>query len=577
MGEKLATQRTGDVLASQQLIKSGQAAVSLRVRSHQLPAYFTSLIGREQEVVAVCALLRRPEVRLLTLTGPGGVGKTRLGLQVTTELRDEWAVDVSFVSLASISDPNQVIPAIGEALDLWEAGNCGTRQAQPLQHLKAYLRDLCLLLFLDNFEHVVAAAPLLSELLADCSMLKILVTSQAALRIHGEYEFPVPPLALPDLHHLPDCEVLSQYAAVALFIQRARAFKPSFQVTPANARTITEICVRLDGLPLAIELAASRIKLLPPHDLLARLEHRLPVLTNGAWDMPVRQQSLRNTLVWSYDLLSAEEQRLFQRLSAFVGGCTLEAIEAMHIALGDTETHVLDGVDALLGKSLLQQREQADGGSRLVMLETIREFGRECLTSRGETEAAQRAHAQYYLSLAEKLASKSASTEHLEWRDQLEHEHDNLHAALNWFLRQTSDGSAERSPEIEGAVAILRVQLEAQTFDRSSAEGRTLTVGECAMDPLHTAQQPALKPTLIPTESPSTPFAKSSFSYCAGLTSREMDVLRLVAEGLTDAQVAERLVISRRTVNWHLTAIYSKIQVSSRGAATRYAIEHKLI
>lgn len=570
-------QRTVDVLASRQRTKSGQAAVSLRARSNQLPAYFTSLIGREQEVAATCALLRRPEVRLLTLTGPGGVGKTRLGLQVVTELRDEWAVDISFVSLASISDPNQVIPAIGEALDLWEAGNCGTRQAQPLQHLKAYLRDQHLLLFLDNFEHVVAAAPLLSELLAGCPMLKILVTSQAALRIHGEYEFPVPPLALPDPHHLPDCEVLSQYAAVALFIQRARAFKPNFQVTPANARTITEICVRLDGLPLAIELAASRIKLLPPHALLARLEHRLSVLTNGAWDMPVRQQSFRNTLVWSYDLLSAEEQRLFQRLSVFVGGCTLEAIEAIYIALGDTETHVLDEVDALLGNSLLQQREQADGGSRLVMLETIREFGRECLTSRGEAEAAQRAHAQYYLSLAEKLASKSPSTEHLEWRDQLKHEHDNLHEALNWFLRQTSDRSTEQSPEIEGAVAILRAQLEAQIFDSSSAEGRTLTAGECATDPLLTAQQPTLGPTLFPTESPLTPSAKSSFSYCAGLTSREMDVLRLVAEGLTDAQVAEKLVISRRTVNWHLTAIYSKIQVSSRGAATRYAFEHKLI
>ncbi len=297
---------------------------------HNLPAQLTPLIGREQEVTAVDTLLRHPEVRLLTLMGPGGVGKTRLGLEVAAELLDDYPDGVCFVPLATISDPELVVPTIAQVLGIKEAGE------QPVANLlQASLQDKCLLLLLDNFEQVTAAAPRLADLLADCPQLKILVTSRAVLHIRGEHEFLVPPLALPDLTRLPESESLLQYAAVALFLHCARAARPDFQVTPANTRTIAEICVRLDGLPLAIELAAARIKLLPPQALLARLEHRLQVLTSGARDAPVRQQTLRNTLAWSYDLLAAEEQQLFRRLSVFAGGCTLEAVEGLSTALGE--------------------------------------------------------------------------------------------------------------------------------------------------------------------------------------------------------------------------------------------------
>ncbi len=415
----------------------------LNVRSHNLPGRLTPLIGREQEVQAVCALLRRPEVRFVTLTGPGGVGKTRLSLQVATELSDEFAEGVCFVPLAPISDPDLVVATIAQALGIKEAGE------QPLLDLlQAYLQDKHLLLLLDNFEQVLEAAPRLADLLTGCPQLKMLVTSRAVLHLRAEHQFPVPPLALPDLSHLPESEALSQYAAVALFLQCAQTARPDFQLTPANTRAIAEICVHLDGLPLAIELAAARVKLLPPQALLTRLAHRLQVLTSGARDAPVRQQTLRNTLAWSYDLLDFREQRLFRRLSVFVGGCTLEAVEGLSTALGEKQAEVLDGVASLMDKSLLRQVEQGGEEPRLLMLATIREYGLEALASGGEMESARRAHAAYYLRLSERAELELGGPQQGAWLERLEREHDNLRAALSWSLEQAGDEEAELRREI---------------------------------------------------------------------------------------------------------------------------------
>src|SRR6266849_4408728 len=404
-----------------------------RSSTHNLPAQLTPLIGREQEVAATCTLLRCPDVRLVTLTGTGGVGKTRLALQVATVLLDAIADSVCFISLAPISDPGLVIPTIAQALDLKESG------AQPLPDLlKAYLKDKHLLLVLDNFEQVLPAAPHLTDLLAFCPALNLLVTSRATLHVQGEHEYSIPPLAVPDLKHLSEPEALTQYASVALFLQRAQAVKPAFQVTSVNARPIAEICVRLDGLPLAIELAAARIKLFPPQALLKRLEHRLQVLTSGAQDIPVRQQTLRNTIQWSYDLLSTQEQRLFRRLSVFVGGCTLEALEALCGSPGNegTAVQVLDGVTSLIDKSLLQQTEQEGEEPWLLMLETMREYGLEMLATSGEMEFTRQAHAQYYLLFAEKVGPKLFGAEQQQWYTRLEREHANLRTALHWLLER---------------------------------------------------------------------------------------------------------------------------------------------
>jgi predicted ATPase/class 3 adenylate cyclase/DNA-binding CsgD family transcriptional regulator len=403
---------------------------TLDTQPNNLPIQLTSLIGREKEVAAVQNLLCREEIRLLTLTGPGGTGKTRLGLQVAAELNDSFADGVFFVDLASISDPDLVVPTIAETLKLKEIGD-----QPPLDLLKAYLREKHLLLLLDNFEHVVSAALPVADLLAACPKLKVLVTSRAVLHMRAEQEFAVPPLALPDLKRLPDLVALSQYEAIALFVLRAQGVKPEFQMTNANAPAIAGICARLDGLPLAIELAAARIKLLPPQTLLARLGQRLQVLTSGAQDVPARQQTLRNTIAWSYNLLDAQEQRLFRRLSVFAGGCTLEAIESVCMTLDGNADQVLDAVASLIDKNLLQQREKEGGEPRLVMLETIREYGLECLAASGETEAIWQAYAEYYLVLAEKAELEFRHVQPRVWLELLGQEHENLRAALSWFVK----------------------------------------------------------------------------------------------------------------------------------------------
>src|SRR5215208_3774252 len=341
---------------------------TLDSRRNNLPTQPTPLVGREREVAQVCERLRSPAVRLLTLTGPGGTGKTRLSLQAAAELMDEFEGGTFFVPLAPISDPTFVAPTIARALGLTETAD------QTLEELLIdYLGERHTLLLLDNFEQVLGAAALVTELLSAAPNLKVVTTSRILLRLYGEYEFAVPPLEVPDPGRRQSLEQVTQYEAVRLFIERARAAKADFAVTSDNAPEVAEICVRLDGLPLAIELAAARTKLLPPRAMLDRLGDRLKLLTGGARNLPQRQRTLRGAIEWSYELLDAGEMTLFSRLAVFSGGCTLEAMEAICDAERELPLDILEGTSSLLDNSLLRQVEGAEDEPRFVMLETIHE------------------------------------------------------------------------------------------------------------------------------------------------------------------------------------------------------------
>ncbi len=417
---------------------------SLSRTASVLPAYLTALLGREQEVQALSLLLQRPEVRLVTLTGPGGIGKTRLGVQVATYLSAHFPDGAFFVPLAPLSDPDLVVPTIAHVLGLRDTGDWSL-----WERLKAYLRTRQLLVLLDNFEHLLQATPQLVELLTRCPAIKILVTSRAILRVRGEHAFQVSPLALPDLSQLPAHDSLLQYASVALFLQRVWAIKSTFQLTAANAPTIAEVCVKLEGLPLALELAAARIKLLSPQALLARLEDQLQLLTYGASDVSERQQTMRNTIRWSYELLSPAEQCLFRRVSVFVGGFTVEAVEYLYAALGASALHVLDGLNSLLDKSLVQSVEYGEDEPRLFLLEAIREYGLECLQLNEEEEATRQAHFNYCLALLEKAGSRINGAEQRRWLDVLEREQNNMRAALRWSLERKD---AEQALQLSGSL-----------------------------------------------------------------------------------------------------------------------------
>jgi predicted ATPase/tetratricopeptide (TPR) repeat protein len=425
---------------------------TLDARVDLLPVPPTALIGREDEMAHIETLLRRDDVRLVTLSGPGGSGKSRLSLQVAGGLRAVFMGGVFFVSLAPITDPLLVLPVIAQVLGIRDGA-----ERDLMARVLETLQRRPVLLVLDNFEQVIGAADLVGDLLASCQGLKILVTSREVLHVRAEYEFAVPPLELPDPAHLPPLKELTGCSAIALFVQRVQAVKPEFCLTATNAREIVEICTRLDGLPLAIELAAARMKLLSPQTLLARLGKPLALLTGGARDVPARQQTLRNTISWSYQLLSAQEQRLFRWLTVFVGGCALSCAEAMC----DRTGNAIDDLASLVDKSLLRSGEQTDADSsepRLLMLGTIREYGLEMLAGSGEATEARQWHAEHFLQLAEEAVLELDGPLLTFWLNRLEQEHDNLRAALQWFL------AAETKPEAGQTTLALRLASALERF-----------------------------------------------------------------------------------------------------------------
>ena len=394
---------------------------------HNLPAEPTRFIGREAQIAALQDLILDPNVRLVTLLGPGGAGKTRLSLQVAQRVLDRFSQGVIFVPLADDTDTNQFISRVAQQLEVREGGR------PVLENIKDYLRDKRMLLIFDNFEQLVSAAPIVGELVGDAPQLKILVSSRVPLKLRSEYEFPVPPLDLPPVVEAQTVEELAGSESVLLFVERARAVQAGFALTAENALVIAEICRRLDGLPLAIELAAARLKLLPPRAILRRLEDSLKLLTGGARDLPSRQQTLRNTLEWSYSLLTEAEKTLFARLSVFVGGFTLEAAEA--VCNPDGVLDLLEGVTSLVNNSLLRQDDPADGEPRFAMLETIRAYALERLAAGGEMEIFQAKHAAYFGDfIFNRIGLQLYTAQAPHWLNWLEREHDNIRATLGWCI-----------------------------------------------------------------------------------------------------------------------------------------------
>ncbi|HEV7235382.1 MAG TPA: NB-ARC domain-containing protein, partial [Ktedonobacteraceae bacterium] len=478
-------------------VKHANFADNTRLHSLQqnLPASLTPLIGREKVVAQLRELVGDAEVRLVTLLGPGGCGKTRLAQQLASELKEAFADGVWFVPLASIGNAILVPQSIMQGLHIRP-----TLAMSDMQTLIAYLQNKQLLLILDNFEHVERAAPVVNELLAAAPGLKVLVTSRKVLHLYGERVFNVPSLDYPAYlasHVALDREELLQYSAVKLFVERARALVSDFALTSENAASITQICARVDGLPLALELAAARVKVLPPEQLLVRLEEaRLSLLTGGARDVPDRQQTLRNTIKWSYDLLSPVEQAWFARLGVFSGGCSLEAVEAMMRVLGnadeparqeDTDDTIfpLDLLVRLMDNCLLVRLPVTGGQARFTLLETLREYALEQLKARGEYKRLRDWHACYYLSVAEAAEIELRGLQQIMWRTRLVAERDNFRWALWWSLRRANVSASAIIGSIDcrtyGIVDETRVTRKA-VENEAASPGTMLSTGLLTVD-----------------------------------------------------------------------------------------------
>jgi predicted ATPase/DNA-binding CsgD family transcriptional regulator len=571
--------------------ESGSYLDELPLQFQHIPLPLTQLIGREQELHTVRDLLLRPEVRLVTLTGAGGIGKTHLALALGDEFQDTFAGGVTFISLASIYDSELVLPAIVHALGLKEMGDRST-----MQLLKTFLRDKHLLIVLDNFEQVLPAAPHLSDLLSSCSQLKILVTSRAVLHVWGEYTFRVQPLELPYLRQLSELDSLSQVASIALFVQRAEAILPEFKLTDENARDVAEICNRLDGVPLALELAATHCKLLSPNAILTRLKHPIEMLTGGRRDAPQRHQTLHNMLSWNDDLLTPDEQKLFRRLSIFDGEFSLQAAEAIMRIFGDMSISVLDSITALIDKSMLQQTTYGNEEPRLYFLGVLREYGLELLAACGELEQTRDAHASYFIALTEALVF---DTNQAIMQKLMQCDVANLRAAVEWLMERNEKEKAmriaaalEKVSEMsrnDNVLLLSRVDSdvsevanyhvlsqfdpdlkdvhfeEYERLNKKSDDQQGIVINLNYMENMIPRRQNRINGSTLP----------SSSTY-GELTTREIEVLRLLAMGLSNKQIAEHLVLSPHTVSGHIQSIFGKLTLNSRSAATRYALEHHL-